>query len=270
MQGPWGREALSWSERIEWHREVETTMALARARAASGAPTGTSVIAERQTGGRGRRGRDWFSPPGGLYASTILWPRANVAPGTLVTASLMAGVATWATVRQLGGHTAWLKWPNDIWAEGRKLAGILCELDTTGQGPVVLVGIGINLLGRREAGVPSALGTTYVGLADLLNASPPALKTVAHTLLQNLQACYSQWEKQGPVTIVARVREADGLCGKRVRVDTGQDVFYGQALGIDDAGCLQVQTRGGCVSVLAADVHRVGVGDADPSLPQQE
>src|SRR6185312_603369 len=137
---------MSWTELIDPRNAVGSTMEEVRFVAARGAVEGTTVWARAQTAGRGRHGRHWASPlDAGVWLTTLLRPASQ--PG-IEHLSLVAGVAVWRALRQLGADAVRLKWPNDVVAHGRKLAGVLLEADGLGtQHPKVFVGMGINWAG---------------------------------------------------------------------------------------------------------------------------
>ena len=166
--GPWGNEAITVSDtlppdlihalvsaeprlagfaRLRYFADVESTNDVALALCNGGAPEGTSVLADVQRAGRGRRGRTWFSPPGaGLYLSVVV--RMGESARTLPLLTLAAGVAAADAVAATSGLPLELKWPNDLVSgrPWRKLGGLLCE--AAGPGPnvdAVVVGIGVNL-----------------------------------------------------------------------------------------------------------------------------
>jgi BirA family biotin operon repressor/biotin-[acetyl-CoA-carboxylase] ligase len=127
----------------------DSTNAVLLSRAETGAPSGTLVIAEEQTAGRGRRGRTWFASPGDSLTFSLLW---RFAPGTAPAGlSLAVGVAVARALGTVGAGDTALKWPNDILKGGRKLGGILVEL-VPGAPHAAVIGIGINL--RLPAGMP--------------------------------------------------------------------------------------------------------------------
>jgi biotin operon repressor BirA-like protein len=131
--------------RIEWRAEVDSTQRLARDLARAGAPEGTAVVAERQTAGHGRLGRQWHSPAGvNLYCSVILRPR--LAPAAVPRLALVAGVAVAVAVEETAGRRPAIKWPNDVLLDGRKVAGVLTEMDAEVERVAhVIAGIGVNL-----------------------------------------------------------------------------------------------------------------------------
>ena len=131
--------------RIVFEKEVDSTNRLARDLAISGAVEGTLVVAETQTGGRGRKGRKWFSPPGeGIYVSLVLRPRFQPAEAPKMT--LLAGVALAETLIPAVPSRVTIKWPNDVLAGGKKIAGILIEISTQIDAiDYMVVGVGLNV-----------------------------------------------------------------------------------------------------------------------------
>ncbi|MHC1579031.1 MAG: biotin--[acetyl-CoA-carboxylase] ligase, partial [Dehalococcoidia bacterium] len=130
-------------QRIHYFPELGSTMDAARELAKKGAAEGTIVIAEAQTRGRGRLNREWLSPAGGIYFTIILRPR--ISPAYAPRINLMASVAVAATIKKLFGLKVGLKWPNDVLIEGRKVCGILAEMDAEMDVVnFVNAGIGIN------------------------------------------------------------------------------------------------------------------------------
>jgi BirA family biotin operon repressor/biotin-[acetyl-CoA-carboxylase] ligase len=137
----------------------DSTNAVLLSRAEAGAPSGTVIIAEEQTAGRGRRGRQWFASPGDSLTFSLLWRFApNTAPAGL---SLAVGVGVANALLRVGAGNTALKWPNDILRDGRKLGGILVEL-VPGAPHAAVIGIGINL--RLPAGMPEDVRATSAAI----------------------------------------------------------------------------------------------------------
>jgi len=244
--------AARWRDRVRHFAAVDSTMQTARTEAKNGAPEGTTIIAQAQHGGRGRRGRTWESPAGaGLYATVILYPD-RPHPQTL---SLVAGVAVLEAVRGLGASSAMLKWPNDVVVDQRKLAGLLLEADlmadmagAPANKPTVLVGIGINRLATATLSLSPEVARRHVGLGDLL-AAAPSLEVIAATVLDALEARYAEWQAHGPAAALAIWRSADALRDTEVAVDG----VRGLARGIDALGRLRIETSTGVVSVSGGE-----------------
>ena len=144
---------------VQYHAEMTSTMDAARQRARDGAPDGTVIVAGRQTRGRGRQGRDWFSPEGNMYASILLRPGLQparltelgfvvaLAAADAVDAVLPGGCASGCSTGRAAGR-ARLKWPNDVMIDGAKVAGILVEII---EDNAAIIGIGLNVAQAPQA-----------------------------------------------------------------------------------------------------------------------
>ena len=148
--------------RCELAASLESTLDRAHALGADGAPAGTVVLALQQTAGRGRDGRTWHSPPGGLWLALLLRPRA--APLGIM--SIRAGLVLADVVDELAGRPlARLKWPNDVLVDDRKLAGVLCEGRWQGGTPQWLaIGLGVNVANE----IPAAVRDSAIALAEVV------------------------------------------------------------------------------------------------------
>jgi BirA family biotin operon repressor/biotin-[acetyl-CoA-carboxylase] ligase len=214
-------------------RSVGSTNDRARELAERGAPHGTLVTVDEQTAGRGRHGRDWVTPAGVAIAASLVLRRWD---GLL---SLRAGLA----VADVAGPQARVKWPNDVWLSGRKVAGILAET-RNGSGWAVL-GIGVNV-----ALDPATLPPDVAAVAGTLGRSRSALEPVLAELLRALERRLGQ----EPAGVVADLRERDAVRGRRVVHDGGEGV----AAGIDASGALLVESAGRTVAVTTGEVRLLG------------
>ncbi len=154
--------------RVHHHPLVGSTNDEAVALAAAGAPARTAVVADAQSAGRGREGRAFLSPPGGLYVSMLVEARPADLPGPVVAATALAAAEA---VEEVSGLHPGIKWPNDLWVRGRKLAGLLLESGPRGTG-LVVVGLGLNL-DRVPAGLGPGSGVPATSLADELGRALP-------------------------------------------------------------------------------------------------
>jgi BirA family biotin operon repressor/biotin-[acetyl-CoA-carboxylase] ligase len=211
-------------------RLTDSTNARARAFAEAGAPHGTVVTAREQTAGRGRQGRSWAGPPGrALLLSLVVRSFDALLP-------LRAGLA----VADLAGPEARVKWPNDVWIDGRKLAGILVEGRPDAW---AIVGIGLNVAVRLED-----LPEEVRAIAATLARAPEALEPTLHELLRALDARLAQ----AAPSALDDLRARDALRGRAVRWSGGS----GEAAGIDADGRLLVRTPSGAMATVAAgEVH---------------
>lgn len=247
--GPFGGEPL-------WYSDVPSTNDLALALAERGAPEGRLVIANAQSAGRGRHGRAWASPAGaGLYVSTIVKPRPHVVP--LLT--IAAGVAVADGIQAATGLAPQLKWPNDIYAGDRKLAGVLTEASNVTLhggadlevGPVVL-GIGINV---RPAAYPPEIAARATSLEAELGRVVDRGLLLAECL-SSLAARYADLQEGRADAVMDgwRSRAASTL-GRTVRWDAAGVTRQGVAEDIDATGALVVRTSAGPARLISGEVQ---------------
>ncbi len=230
-----------------------------------GAPEGLCVVAREQTKGRGRHERVWNSPrDAGLYFSIVLRPQSEVKAWSLIT--LMAALAVVDALLDACGLQTDIKWPNDIVINERKLGGILAETVETDQGLACVLGIGINL--TKHAFPPHLEErATSVGME---NAQVPDPEQLLSKLLEHISLRYAQLaEEQGPAATIRDWKAASSFAGgKRVRVDTGTELFDGTTCGLESDGALLVQTEAGEIKVVRAgdvqSIRSVGEGQKLP------
>lgn len=197
------------------------------------ASLGHVVVADEQTAGRGRFGRSWVSPSGGLYATFLVPHAAGI--------TLLAGVAVARALERFGGAVG-LKWPNDVLVGGEKLAGILIETD----GDVALVGVGVNI---DEAPAEGATSLRRVGA--------PARRA------ELLLALWDEFHTGADAAeILVEYRARSVTVGQQVRV-MGRDgaAVVGHAVDVDADGRLVVKTRAGVLRVSSGDCEHLRVDD---------
>jgi len=236
--------------------ETETTMTLAGRLAAEGAPDGTVVVAERQTAGRGRLGRQWATAPGrGIWMTLILRPQLT--PMELGPLTLLLAVGVADGLRASTSLTPQIKWPNDVLIKGRKVCGILTEL-VAEQDAVryVLAGVGINVLQARDE-FPADIRTMATSLT--LEAGAPVDRVaVFRAVLEAVDEVYHSALGSGFAPVLDRWRDASVTLGSRVRVASTNDQFSGTALDITEQGALIVRRDDGrTVTVVSGDVTLV-------------
>jgi len=230
--------------------ELDSTNITARELAAGGAPHGTVVIADAQRAGRGRLGRTWASPAGkNLYLSAVLC--SDLPAERLPRISLLAGVAVCETVREW--CAAEIKWPNDILAGGRKVVGILTEMDDSPSGRVVIPGIGVNLNAELDD-FPAELRDKAGSLRLVTGHAVDRARCAAH-LLNNLERRYDEWLRDGFAPIAAAWRGMTPLVGRNIRVQEHTQLIEGTVIDIADDGALRLRlSDGGEHRVVAGDV----------------
>lgn len=227
-----------WGDRFCFLPRVDSTNDYLKNRAAEGAPHGTAALSDYQTGGHGRRGRSFLSPPGvGLYLSILLRPECP--PTQLMHLTCAAGVAMCNAIEEGVGFRPGIKWTNDIVYGRRKLGGILTELRLNAKGLVdyAIVGIGINCCQRLQdfppeiremAGSLSMVTGQEIDRFRVAAAELDALYDMSIRLLTEQDDLISQYRKDC-ITI-----------GQDISLVRGEEVRHGKALDVDDAGALVV------------------------------
>jgi BirA family biotin operon repressor/biotin-[acetyl-CoA-carboxylase] ligase len=213
------------------HRITDSTNARARELAAAGAPHGTLVSAREQTAGRGRQGRTWLAGPGEAVLMSVVLRRVDP----------MLPLAAAVAVAETAGDEARIKWPNDVWIDGRKVSGILLE-GRPQEGWTVL-GIGLNVLTRdfpeeiRDIATSLAVAGTETTVDEALAA-----------LIERL----GHWIDAPAGEVLEAWRERDALSGRRIRWASGE----GTAAGVDETGALVVELDDGSSTALdSGEVH---------------
>jgi BirA family biotin operon repressor/biotin-[acetyl-CoA-carboxylase] ligase len=218
-------------------------------------PEGTVVLAEEQTGGRGRAGRSWYSERGtGIYVTLLLRPRLGPVQAPLLT--MLAGLSARAAIQAQTGLTVDLKWPNDLMLNGQKIGGILTEMHAE-PSLVRFVALGIGLNVNQEK-FPAELLSVATSLRRASGRFHSRLEILVR-LLSQLENDYNRFLREGPPYVVERFQlESEFAHGKRVRVDTGMDSYQGVSTGLSPEGLLIVKKDDGRVmTVIAGDVTEV-------------
>jgi BirA family transcriptional regulator, biotin operon repressor / biotin---[acetyl-CoA-carboxylase] ligase len=238
---------------LHWFAEVGSTNDAAKELAEEGALHGEVVVAEAQTAGRGRRGRAWSSPSGkNLYLSVVLRPELQ--PSRAPELTLLASVAVCQAIRQAGVEAAAIKWPNDVHAGGRKLAGILTEMAAEPDlVQWVVLGLGVNVNAARED-FPEELRDVASSLA-LERGAPVPRALFAAAMLARLEAWLDRHAAEGFAPVRAAWREMSDTLGREVRVRSAGEDLAGVAEDVDAQGALLVRTGAGLQRVLAGDVE---------------
>ena len=218
--------------------EVDSTNEYAKTIAPE-VPEGTVVVAKRQTAGKGRKGRSWASPEGGIWMSVVLKP-PRIDP-RLVFVGALAVVDTLADF----GISGWIKWPNDVWAGGRKISGVLTE----GRGDeYAILGIGLNV----NNPIPEELRGNAVSMMELIGSKVP-LEKVIERLLFHLDGWYRVFLER-PELMMAKVREKTFIIGMTVRILEDNTAVTGRVLDVLDDGSLLMFVGGQLRRILYGDV----------------
>lgn len=227
-----------WRDRVHYLPEVDSTNDRLKILAAQGAPHGTAVITDHQTGGHGRRGRSFLSPPGvGIYLSMLLRPECP--PADLMHLTCAVGVAMCDAIEKAAEFRPGIKWTNDLVSDRRKLGGILTELrlDKNGNVDYAIIGIGINCC-QRETDFPEEI-RTVAGSLSMVTGAPVDRARLAAAELAALHEMSIGLLSQ-KAEIMARYRGDCITLGQEVSLVRGEEVRHGLAQDIDEDGALVV------------------------------
>ncbi|MBW3577045.1 MAG: biotin--[acetyl-CoA-carboxylase] ligase [Actinobacteria bacterium] len=233
--------------RLEHLHETPSTNTVVVQRAHRGAPAGLVVVADRQTAGRGRRGRRWEDRPGGSLLTSVLVDVAGAQAGLLPFA---AGLAV-ADAIAAAGASPRLKWPNDVLLDDRKCAGILIEAVPGPTGELrFVVGVGVNVDWR---GTPrDGEAARWVSIAEATRRPVDRWG-----LLADLLESFDRWLEEPPSTLRPAFRQRCATIGSRVRVTLADRVVVAEAVDVDDSGGLVLRTAETTVTVRAGDVEHL-------------
>jgi BirA family biotin operon repressor/biotin-[acetyl-CoA-carboxylase] ligase len=224
--------------------EAASTNDLLKALARQGAPAGTALLARRQSGGRGRMGRSFYSPEGGLYLSLLLRPKTSAVKSVALTAA--AAVSVCRVLEKHGVHSPKIKWVNDVYLEDRKICGILAE-SSLGPGGVpdwVVLGVGIDLVPPREGWPESLRDTAGAAFSSL---SEEQRRSLCRDLLTELwDLCTRPEDRDLP----AEYRARSLMPGRSVTVLQGDTARQADCLYIDDDYKLYVRFSDGSEAAL--------------------
>ncbi|MGN7511364.1 bifunctional biotin--[acetyl-CoA-carboxylase] ligase/biotin operon repressor BirA [Aeromonas salmonicida] len=213
--------------------------------------SGESCLAECQTAGRGRRGKPWVSPFGCQLILSMYW-RLEQGMAAAMGLSLAVGVAVVQALESLGYPGVELKWPNDLYYQGRKLAGILVEMSgSAGASCNLVIGVGLNLA------MPAREGERIDQAWSELRHIQPELvdrNLLAARMLGHLQQAMLTFEQQGLSHFVDDWNRLDHFAGRPVRLLMGEQEIRGTARGIDDRGALRLETSEGIKFYLGGEI----------------
>src|SRR4030042_2973012 len=236
---------------------LDSTNSKAYQLALHGAEEGEVVVAESQEKGRGRLGRQWFSPPFlNLYLSVILRPKIPPHQASLIT--LMAAVATAEAIQKVSGLSPLIKWPNDILLRDRKVAGLLNEIHSEmDRIHFVILGIGANL-NMDEKMFPQEIRAAATSL-KIEMGRPVSRKVFLQFLLLELERWYAIFLREGSAVILKAWRDRAHIKGRQVKATSFGEAIVGTAIDVDSDGALILETEEGKrKKVLAGDIEYKG------------
>ncbi len=235
---------------FEIHDQIDSTNRYLVERAQHNAPSGAVCFAEHQTAGKGRRGRQWVSPYGCNIYLSILW-RFQQGPGAISGLSLAIGVAVIRALKQHQVHDIGLKWPNDIYSQGKKLGGILVEVSGETDGPCsAVIGLGLNLfLPDTEA---ENISQAWTDLTKITGQKRLYRNKLAGILLNHLLPVLAEYENVGVKAYLDEWRSYDCLDGKAATLYIGEQQLAGIVRGVDDSGMLLFERADGGIQAFAS------------------
>lgn len=235
---------------IYYFKEVTSTNDQARRLALKGISEGTIVIAEKQRRGRGRRGKRWLSPKGGIWLSVILKPQ--IRPFNAFKLTFVTAVAVAKAIKKMFKLDAQIKWPNDILVQGKKICGILTEVDTTGNCiHFIIIGIGIN----ANVGMhlfPKHLQYNVTSLKRELKEDIDRAAFVK-VLLTTFERYYKLFLRSGFETILNEWLALNCVLGKYIEVLSSEGTYQGKAVNIDKNGALMVKLDDGTIKKVVSE-----------------
>jgi BirA family transcriptional regulator, biotin operon repressor / biotin---[acetyl-CoA-carboxylase] ligase len=233
-------DSRRWIRELQIHAEISSTNSHLMARAASQSIDGIVCLAERQTGGRGRRGRTWLTPSGQNIALS-LGKSVPISVAQVAPLSLVVGLAAVSALKRVGVDNAMLKWPNDLLLNGAKVGGILIELPSIGNPLTVVVGIGINMGSGEEvsAHLGSPVGDLLAGRISI------SRNTLAAELINSVFEMTSRFELHGFATMRPDWEDLHAHQDRNVRVIGTNETIEGIARGVTDSGELILETAAG-------------------------
>ena len=232
--------------------KVDSTNTVAMRLGEEGEAHGTVVVAEEQTSGRGRAGHSWHSEKAaGIYVSILLRPQ--ISPMLAPALTLVAGLAAYDAIAEQSGLPPDIRWPNDVLLKGKKVCGILTEMQAEpDRMHFAVIGIGINV---NQPKMPNELASIATSMRMETGRVHSRLELLAR-LLRHLDRYYNEFIAEGAAPILRRFAEVSSYCeGKRVRISTSTDNFVGTTAGLGPMGILRVKRDDGKIeSVISGMV----------------
>jgi len=246
---------------LEVYEDIDSTNSHLMRAADKGSPSGTLCLAERQSAGRGRRGRTWVSPFGANLYLSLLW-RYPFGPAGLGGLSLAVGAAVASMLQAEGVSDVALKWPNDVLWQRRKLAGLLLEVVGEAEGPsLVVVGLGLNT--HMDTNQAAAVDQPWVDLASIPGLAATSRNRLAAGLAEHLTGVMERYGTHGLGPFLAQWERFDLYRGERVEIRVGGQIYAGIHAGVTPQGGLRLEMgrdvrtfEAGEVSLRPADGER--------------
>jgi BirA family transcriptional regulator, biotin operon repressor / biotin---[acetyl-CoA-carboxylase] ligase len=247
--------------RIYLYQNVESTQAIALSLAERETDNlhGTVIVSEHQTKGRGRMGRRWISPRGGIWLSIILQPKIKSSQITVL--PLLSALSVCDVIKKMTKLNAKLKWPNDVVIDGRKVSGILLDVSTEADKiDFVVIGIGVNVnidIEKINSDIAKSAGFYDItSLQNELHGKEIEMFEFIRLLLENIERYVFQLENEGAREIIKKSKKISDTLGREVIVKRSNEILQGVAVDMDENdGFLIIETPYGCIhKVVSGDV----------------
>lgn len=244
---------------LEIHDQLDSTNSYLLKKSQRQAPSGLVCLAEHQTAGKGRRGRNWVSPYGSNIYLSLLWHFPHNGLGEISGLSLAVGVAVVRALKQLQFADVGLKWPNDLYWQGKKLGGILIEVSGEASGPCcAVIGLGLNL--QLSIAQAESINQPWTDLNRMANGKKIGRNHLAAALLNHLVPVVAEFGTTGIGAYVDEWRANDCLLAKPACLYVGNQALEGIVRGIDGNGLLLLEHPDGQIRAYASgevSFHRV-------------
>jgi len=241
--------------------ETGSTNKMAKGEAAKGAPEGTLFVAEKQVKGKGRLGREWVSPSGGIWFSMVLRPKISPIDASKIT--ILAGVAVAKAIEVETGLKVQLKWPNDVLIKGRKVAGILTEMSAEADKiNFVVVGLGINA--NLDVNVfPEELQDKVTTLKEALGVEVDRV-ALLRVILREFEKVYFDLKEGGFEKVLSEWKNLCETLGKHIKISTLEGEIEGEAFDVDQHGGLLLKLPSGEIRmVYSGDVTQFEINEKE-------
>ena len=246
-------------KRVYYFDTIDSTQNFALKKALDSKENGSVIVSEKQTKGRGRLGRQWVSPPGGIWLSIIFHPEFNISLSTLF--PLTASLALCIAIEKTLGLKPELKWPNDVTLNGKKAAGMLVDASMEfSKIENLVLGVGINYnVSPLKIGKALKKTENFYGVASLsTNSKEKKPIALVQSFLYELEKLYYCLEKGKTKSIIEQWTKRSSTIGKIITVAKNNDKIKGLAVKIDSEGALLISTKSRIEKVLAGDVIHPG------------
>lgn len=236
---------------LEIHQQIASTNRYLVEQTRNQATTGWICFAESQTAGRGRRGREWVSPFGSNIYLSVAWHYPQGGMSSLSGLSLAVGVAVIRALKELQIHEVGLKWPNDIYHQGKKLGGILIEVSGESDGICnAIIGVGLNLfLSENKA---QSITQAWTDISQIIGQRALFRNELAGCLLNNLLPVIAEFETHGIQAYLDEWRRYDCLNGLPATLFIGEQVIEGTVMGVNEQGLLLLKRKDGNIQTFAS------------------